>query len=197
MPIPPTTGPEEVALERRKELIVPQVRFRSWFAFLFGAGATVRALAMNVLDGAFDSYGAIAIAALPLVYWLGRNAIKNPPQLQASERGLRFLGGKLVPWHAVKRIKAAPANYLNDGLFSRAKNVSIYFHQTKTIWQLPLVLWPNAFTSYGTIDAPIRDTKQTAAAVVAQLNTLHAASLESGESVVIAALPAARIHHQD
>lgn len=180
-----------------QDLIVSQARFRSWVGFLLVAVMMVYAIAMNALDGAFDGYGAIAIAAVPLVYWLGRNAIKNPPELQASEPGLRFLGGKLIPWHAVKRIKVAPANYLNDGLFSRAKNVSFYFHQSKTILQLPLVLWANSVTSYGTIDAPIRDTKQSAAAVVAQLNTLHAANLESGESVDVAALPAARIHHQD
>lgn len=180
-----------------QDLIVSQARFRSWGGFLFAAVMMVYAIAMNAFDGAFDGYGATAIAAVPLVYWLGRNAIKNPPELQASEQGLRFLGGKLIPWHAVKRIKVAPANYLNDGLFSRAKNVSFYFHQSKTILQLPLVLWANSVTSYGTIDAPIRDTTQSAADVVAQLNALHAHSLESGDSVVAASLPVARIHHQD
>ena len=190
---PMQTEADTDAVAVRTDLVVPQLRFTGWVGFLFAAVASVRALGMNVLAGAFDVYGFIAIVALPLVYWLGRNAIKNPPTLRASHQGLRFLDGRLIPWHTVKQIKVARPNVLKDGLLASGSILVIYFKETRTILQLPLVYWFNSIFSNGDVDVAIRGTKKAAAVKVAQLDALYAHSLGSGA----AALPTARVHQAD
>jgi hypothetical protein len=181
------------------DLIVPRVRANSWVFFSLALGIVVPALIISALDGAFDDVATLVLVGLPSVVWTGRNAIMNTPLLHASEQGLRFGGGNLVPWRAVTMIGECDGNLRSEGTITITSAVSIYFSNAKTIFQLPVSYWIASILSNGDIDVSILATKQTAGVIAAHLDARrrYAHSLESGESVGVAALPAARVNRSD
>ena len=181
------------------DLIIPRDRGNSWFLFLVTLGLVIPALVINVFKGVMDVAAMLAVVGLPIVYWTGRNAIMNPPLLRVSEQGLRFGGGNLVPWVAVKMIRECNGDVAVRGMLVTTSSISIYFCQAKTIFQLPLSHWIVSVLSNGDIDVSILATKQSARVVAAQLDArkTHALGAENAVTAGAAALPAARIHHQD
>ena len=179
------------------DLIVPRIRANSWVLFLIALGLVVPALIITALEDVVDVAATLAVVGLPIVYWTGRNAIMNPPLLHASELGLRFGGGKPVPWRAIKMIGEAKLNMRYNGVRAGSAGVAIYFHNAKTIFRLPIAYWVTSFTS--DVDVSTIATQQSARVIEAQLDARKTRALGAENAVTTgaAALPAARIHHQD
>lgn len=180
------------------DLIIPRDRGNSWFLFLVTLGLVLPALIINAFKGVVDVAAMLAVVGLPIVYWTGRNAIVNPPLLRVSENGLRFGGGRLVVWSAVKMIRC-DGDAAVGAKFVSASSVSIYFCQAKTIFQLPVSYWIVSVLSSGHIDVSIIATKQLALVIAAHLEARKTRALGAENAVPAgaAALPVARIHHQD
>ena len=182
-----------------QDLIVPRLRANSWVLFLVASTLVLPALVLTAIAGVVDVAVTLAVVGLPIVYWTARNAIFNPPLLRASEHGLRFGGGKLVPWHAVKMVGEARLDMRLNGVCAGSAGVAIYFHQSKTILRLPMVYWMTSFLNIGDVDVSTVATKQSARVIEAQLEArrTHALGNENAVTVGATALPAAHVRRSD
>ena len=192
--------PTEVEqLDTTQDLIVPRVRESSWVFFLVALGLVMPALIITALEGVVDVAALLAVVGLPIVYWTGRNAIVSPPLLRASEQGLRFGGGNLVPWDAVKMIGEARLDMQSNGVRADSAAVAIYFHKAKTIFRLPIAYWFTSFASIGDVDVSTNATKQLSRVVASQLDARKTRALGNENAVTagMVGLPPARVRNSD
>lgn len=182
-------------------LEIPRTVSSSVSKLLFGCFLALIALAVvtspsTARDPAIG-YVLGGIVALPALLMIASNVrllIQRPVALRATDAGVWFGGGPLIPWGEVASIYESTAPVQLMFLTATADGIVIAFRRKRTVLRLPLAWW---LTSYrlGVVRISTTRVQRPPAAIAAQLEQLRFAACGHEDGALPGATepPAARL----
>ena len=85
-----------------------------------------------------------AISIVPGILFVVSNLrmlIVRPPQLRATDEGVAFAGGAVIPWHEIKGIYEAGTPIQRYGYSVKTRAIAFAFHRWSTLFRVPSTLW--------------------------------------------------------
>jgi len=128
-----------------------------------------------------------------------RNLIKRAPLVRATEAGVSFGGGRVIPWTAIKQVYSAGIDVQVNFVRARTASIAFDFHNRRTRFRLPVGFWISSPLAIGDIDVSPHATADRPAVIASKLEAMRvrAVGTEDGITVGESELPAARVVEHD
>ena len=120
-----------------------------------------------------------------------RGLATGAPRVRATDAGVSFSGGSMIPWPAIKRIYVGSFN-VNYG---RTASIAFDFQRRRTMFRLPIRMWITSPLAVGDIDVSPATTADHPEAIAAKLEAMRVRAVGSEDGITVgeSALPAARL----
>jgi hypothetical protein len=119
--------------------------------------------------------GGVVVIAIGGVMMLssGRGLISSAPQVRATDAGVSFSGGPVIPWSAIKQIYVGKLDVQVRGYSGRTASIAIDFHHRRTMFRLPVRMWLASPLAVGDVDVSPAATADRPDVIVAKLEAMR------------------------
>lgn len=128
-----------------------------------------------------------------------RTLIKRAPLVRATEAGVSFGGGRVIPWTAIKQVYSAGLDVRVNFVRARTSSIAFDFHKRRTMFRLPVGFWITSPLAIGDIDVSPHATADRPAVIASKLEAMRVRAVGTEDGVVVgnSELPAARVVEHD
>ncbi len=140
-------------------------------------GLMIASIGLLILVGDSDTLPAGGIFLLviggPIVLVSAGGAVSGAPSLRATDAGLSFRGGAVVPWSAIKQIYAASMDVQVNMMSHRTSAIAIDFHRKRTMFRLPMRLWMASPFTVGDVDVSPSAASERGSVIASKLEAMR------------------------
>ena len=172
---------------------------RSASGAVFAMGVAMALIGVLMLVGKHDMAraGGVFLLAIGGLAILGtfRGVFSRAPQVRATDAGVSFHGGVLIPWAEIKQIYVGGV----DVQTKRTTSIAFDFRRRRTMFRLPIGLWVTSPIAVGDIDISPSGSPDRADVIASRLEAMRVRSVGTEDGVIVgdSELPAARVVERD